>query len=105
MIEKKQRYQTIITDSKDQNLLQSSFGKNTIINLPSFENNEEIINYFLQLAEQENNKILIASKSKTLLLPASRLGLATCFLNNGLNDIVDFAPTHELKIPAKTKKK
>lgn len=96
---KQTTYQTIITDVKEKSSIQNHFSTSTVLMMPKFQEYQDIINYFLQLEQTINTKnqeTLIVSNNQVTLLPAKALGLDTCFLNNGLNDIVEFIPTHEI---------
>lgn len=97
--QKQPTYHTIITDIKENKGLKTIFSANTIIPLPQFQEYKDTIDYFLQLRQtldKQNQSTLIASTNQLTLLPAKSLGLDTCFLNNGLNDIIEFNPTCEV---------
>lgn len=105
---KQATYQTIITDVKEKATIQNHFSASTVLMMPKFQEYQDIINYFLQLEQTgdiKNQEALIVSNNQVTLLPAKALGLDTCFLNNGLNDIIEFNPTHEIStIKIKQKK-
>lgn len=96
----------VITDSNEKEVINQKFNKSTIITMPSFENNEELVDYLLNINELNEELLpIVASKSKTLLSLSKALGLNTCFLNNGFNDTTDFSATYEIPVSKKVLKK